>query len=120
MIVTLSKTYRFEAAHRLPHVPEGHKCRRLHGHSYQFTVILRGEVDPETGFLVDYGDITKAVEPVRQQLDHTCLNEIEGLENPTSELLVRWLWVRLQPVLPALYEISIHETPMSGCAYRGE
>lgn len=120
MIVTLSKTFRFEAAHRLPRVPEGHKCRRLHGHSFRFEVHVRGPVDPDTGFLIDYGDITAAVEPLRQMLDHHYLNEIEGLENPTSEVLANWLWIRLAPKLTALYQIIIHETCTNQCIYRGE
>lgn len=118
-IVELSKDFRFEAAHRLPHVPEGHKCGRLHGHSFRVEVMVRGEVDPEKGWLVDYGDIKKAWKPMDEQLDHFYLNEIEGLSNPTSEVLARWIWDRLAPTLPGLYRLTIHETCTSRCSFYG-
>lgn len=120
MIVELVKEFRFEAAHRLPNVPKDHKCQRLHGHSYRVSVTVRGEVDPEMGWLIDYGDIKEAVRPIREQLDHYYLNEIQGLENPTSEILARWIWVRLKPVLPQLWSLQVHETCESSCIYRGE
>lgn len=120
MIVTLTKSFRFEAAHHLPRVPEGHKCRRLHGHSYRVDVTVRGPVDPDTGFLLDYADITEAFEPLRKRLDHYYLNEVEGLDNPTSEILARWLWERLQPRLPQLHKIVVRETCTAECTYRGE
>lgn len=120
MIVELVKDFRFEAAHMLPKVPEDHKCRRLHGHSYRVTVTVKGEVDEEMGWLIDYGDIKEVVEPVRKQLDHYYLNEIEGLENPTSEVLARWIWDRLIDDLPLLHSIQVHETCESSCIYRGE
>ena len=120
MIVELVKEFSFEAAHLLPRVPEDHKCRRLHGHSYRVGITVKGEVDPEMGWLVDYGDIKAAIEPVRRRLDHYYLNEIEGLENPTSEVLARWIWVRLIDDLPLLHSIHVHETCESSCIYRGE
>lgn len=120
MIVELVKEFRFESAHHLPNVPEDHKCRRLHGHSYRISVTVKGEVDPKMGWLIDYGDIKKAIAPVREALDHYYLNEIEGLENPTSEILARWIWDRLQPTLPMLHSIHVHETCESSCIYRGE
>lgn len=119
MNVRLVKTFTFEAAHRLPSFPEGHKCRRLHGHSYRVDVVVAGDVDPARGYLIDFGDVKAACEPVRQRLDHYYLNEIEGLENPTAEILAAWLWSRLKPVLPQLTEIVIHETCMSRCEFRG-
>ena len=119
MIVRLSKTFRFEAAHDLPTFPEGHKCRRLHGHSFRFDVIVEGEVDPAKGYLIDYGDIKRVTDPVVKQLDHCYLNEIEGLSNPTSENLARWLWVKLRPSLPLLAAVVVHETCTSTCEYRG-
>jgi 6-pyruvoyltetrahydropterin/6-carboxytetrahydropterin synthase len=119
MIVELARKFRFEAAHHLPHVPAGHKCRRVHGHSFRVTVRVRGEVDPATGWLVDYADLAAAFEPVRLRLDHFDLNTIEGLENPTSEHVARWIWERLQPVLPALSSLTVHETCTSSCTYRG-
>jgi 6-pyruvoyltetrahydropterin/6-carboxytetrahydropterin synthase len=117
--VRLVKTFSFEAAHRLPFVPEGHKCFRLHGHSFRVEVVVEGEVDERSGWLIDYDDIRVAFEPLRQRLDHYYLNEIEGLENPTSEVLARWIWRRLQPGLPQLAEIVVHETCASRCEYRG-
>lgn len=120
MIVELVKEFRFEAAHRLPHVPEGHKCARLHGHSFICEVCVRGEVDRNKGWFIDYGDITEAVEPIRKQLDHYYLNEIDGLENPTSEILAYWIWSRLQGTLPGLYRITIRETCTSRCDYYGD
>ena len=115
----VSKSFRFEAAHDLPTFPPEHKCRRLHGHSFRFDVIVEGGVDPAKGYLIDYGDIKKVADPLVKQLDHYYLNEIEGLSNPTSENLARWLWDRLKPSLPQLCCILVHETCTSSCEYRG-
>ncbi len=112
------KDFSFEAAHRLPHVPPGHKCERLHGHSFQVRICVEGEPDRTTGWIIDYADIKKAFDPLLAQLDHYYLNEIEGLENPTSENIVRWIWARLAPALPGLAEIELKETCDSGCRYR--
>ena len=120
MRVRLSKSFSFEAAHWLPTFPQGHKCRRVHGHSFRVEVVVEGEVDEQKGYLIDYGEIQRALEPIRQQLDHHSLNEIEGLENPTSEVLARWLWERLEPPLPLLCEIVVNETCTAQCTYRGE
>ncbi len=119
MHVRLVKTFGFEAAHWLPTFPKDHKCRRMHGHSFRVDVAVEGDVPSEKGYLVDYGDITAAFEPLLQQLDHRCLNDIEGLENPTAEMLAAWLWQRLEPVLPLLTEIDVHETCTARCVYRG-
>jgi len=110
--------FRFEAAHRLPHVPPGHKCAALHGHSYRVEVHVTGEVDAATGWVMDFGEIRDACGPVRSELDHRCLNDIPGLENPTAELLAQWIWARLRPVLP-LCAVVVRETAASGCVYRG-
>ena len=120
MHVRLTKRFHFEAAHDLPCFPEGHKCRRLHGHSFRFDVIVAGEIDPAKGYLVDYGDIKQAVGPLVDELDHFYLNDIQGLENPTSEMLAVWLWNRIRPRLPLLAEIIVYETCTSACAYSGE
>ena len=112
--------FTFESAHLLPNVPEGHKCARLHGHSFRVEVHVEGPVDDERGWVIDFADIKAAAEPVRDALDHRYLNEIEGLENPTSEVLARWIWDRLEPTLPGLAEVVVRETCQSGAAYRGQ
>lgn len=117
--VRLVKQFTFESAHRLPKVPKDHKCFRLHGHSFRVEVVVEGEINPESGWLIDYDDIRKAFEPLRLQLDHYYLNEIEGLENPTSEHLAQWIWTRLKPSLPQLAELVVHETCASRCVYNG-
>ena len=116
----LERSYRFEAAHFLPRVPPGHKCARMHGHSYHIEVAVEGEVDPERGWVMDFAEIDEHVAPLVRQLDHQVLNEIEGLSNPTSELLSRWFWGRLAPWMPGLVEVVVSETPTSRCVYRGE
>ena len=112
--------FALEAARRLPKLPPEHPCARLHGHSFQIQVHVVGPLDPELGWVVDFADIQRAWQPVHAALDHRCLNEVPGLENPTSEHLARWLWQRLKPALPGLSQIQIMETPYSGCVYRGE
>jgi 6-pyruvoyltetrahydropterin/6-carboxytetrahydropterin synthase len=119
MTVRLVKTFSFEAAHFLPTFPEGHKCRRLHGHSFRFDVVVQGPLDPARGYLIDYGEIKQHVDPIVRRLDHYCLNEIEGLNNPTSEMIAVWLWRQIKPVLPILDEIIVYETCTSACHYRG-
>ncbi len=120
MRTRLERSYRFEAAHFLPKVPAGHKCARMHGHSYLIEVAIEGEIDPERGWVIDFADIDEAAMPLLRQLDHQILNEIDGLANPTSELLAAWWWQRLGKTLPGLVEISVSETPTSRCRYRGE
>jgi len=119
MPIELVKDFRFEAAHWLPKVPEGHKCRRMHGHSFRGEVAVRGEVDPATGWVIDFADIKRAVDPIVVQLDHYLLNEIEGLENPTSEVLAAWIWTKLAGHVPGLYRITIEETCTTRCHYFG-
>ena len=116
----LFKIIKFEAAHLLPNLPEGHKCRRLHGHSFRVDVHVVGEVGEDTGWVIDYAEIKAAFKPIYEQLDHNYLNEIEGLENPTSENLARWIWDHLKPSLPLLSKIVVYETCTAGCMYRGE
>lgn len=115
----ISKEFTFEAAHRLPHVPEGHKCARLHGHSFRVVIHVAGPLDPHLGWVMDFSTIKKAFQPLYEQLDHYYLNEIEGLENPTSENLAVWIWERLVPSLPELSKIVVHETCTSACIYLG-
>ena len=113
------REFTFEAAHRLPYVPEGHKCSRLHGHSFRVEVRVRGDIDPATGMVIDFAEIKGAFAPLLDRLDHYFLNEIEGLDNPTSENLARWIWERLTTALPQLAEVIVRETCTSGVAYRG-
>jgi 6-pyruvoyltetrahydropterin/6-carboxytetrahydropterin synthase len=114
------KEFSFDAAHLLPNVPEGHKCRRLHGHTYTVRIYVRGAPDEKVGWIIDFGDIKEAFDPIREQLDHYYLNEIEGLENPTAEMLARWIWQRLEKRLEGLSRIEIQETCTSGCTYGGD
>ena len=121
MRVELTKEFTFEAAHRLPMVPADHKCARMHGHGFRVEIAVAGELDPRMGWLVDYADIAAVVEPiVRGELDHRTLNDVPGLENPTSELLCVWLWRRLAPALPGLVGITVHETCTARCSYHGD
>jgi 6-pyruvoyltetrahydropterin/6-carboxytetrahydropterin synthase len=111
--------FRFEAAHRLPHVPAEHMCARLHGHSYQVRLSVIGDVDPYTGWVIDFGTVSAIVEPIRLQLDHRFLNDIDGLSNPTSENLACWLWQQLRSAIPGLHAVEVREMPGLGCIYRG-
>jgi len=120
MKIELRKTFQFEAAHLLPHPPKSHKCRRLHGHSFTTEVAVAGEVDPKLGWLMDYADISAAFQPIWEELDHRYLNEIPGLENPTSENLAVWIWQKLKPQLPMLIEVAVAETCTARCVYRGQ
>jgi 6-pyruvoyltetrahydropterin/6-carboxytetrahydropterin synthase len=113
------KVFTIEAAHRLPHVPEGHKCARLHGHSFRIELHVGGEPDPRLGWVIDFADLKAAFMPVYERLDHHYLNDIDGLENPTSERLAVWIWEQLKPAVPQLSEVVVHETCTSGCRYRG-
>lgn len=114
------REFTFEAAHRLPNVPEGHKCARLHGHSYRVEVHVSGPVGEATGWVRDFGDIKAAFKPLESQLDHYYLNDVSGLENPTSENLARWIWERVVTSLPDLSAVVVRETCTSGCIFRGE
>jgi 6-pyruvoyltetrahydropterin/6-carboxytetrahydropterin synthase len=118
--VDIFKEFTFEAAHRLPNVPAGHKCARLHGHSFRVEVHVGGPVIEPTGWVMDFADIKAAFKPLDEQLDHYYLNEIKGLENPTSEILARWIWDRLLPSLPRLTKVVVRETCTSGCIYEGK
>ena len=119
MICRLAKDFHFEAAHRLPNAGENHPCRHLHGHSYRVEVVVEGEVDPQTGWVCDYGQISEKMDPIVRQLDHQYLNDIPGLENPTSERLCGWIWERLKPACPLLCEMTVQETPRARCTYKG-
>lgn len=116
----LFKDFSFEAAHRLPNVPPDHKCARLHGHSFQVRVSVEGPLDAHSGWVIDFADLKAVAKPVIDSLDHRYLNEIPGLENPTSEVVAVWLWRRLKEALPSLAAIEVRETCTTGCIYRGE
>jgi 6-pyruvoyltetrahydropterin/6-carboxytetrahydropterin synthase len=113
------KEFSIEAAHRLPNLPPAHKCSRLHGHSFRIAIHVAGEVDPLTGWVMDFADISAAFAPLFQQLDHHYLNDVPGLENPTSEVLARWIWEQLVPSLPGLSRVVVRETCTAGAEYRG-
>jgi 6-pyruvoyltetrahydropterin/6-carboxytetrahydropterin synthase len=119
MRAELVREFKIEAAHLLPAVPAEHKCRRLHGHSFRIEIHVEGEIDEATGWVVDFALISRAFAPLFETLDHRYLNEIEGLANPTSENLARWVWDRLRPGLPILAAVVVHETCTSRCVYRG-
>ena len=119
MNAELIRTFRFDAAHALPNVPPEHKCHRLHGHSYRVDVHVTGPIDPERGWVMDFGDLKRAVEPVLDELDHRMLSEIPGLENATSEVVAKYIWNRLRPALPLLSAVTVWESHASRCIYRG-
>ncbi|VFP78944.1 6-carboxy-5,6,7,8-tetrahydropterin synthase [Candidatus Erwinia haradaeae] len=116
---SIFKEFQFEAAHYLPNVPEGHKCGRLHGHSFLIRLEVTGELNCYTGWVMDFSKIQSAFQPIYDQLDHSYLNIIPGLSNPTSELLVEWIWIKMKLSLPTLSAVSVRETCTSGCVYRG-
>lgn len=118
-MMEIFKEFTFEAAHLLPNVPPGHKCGRLHGHSYNITIFLSGDAGEQTGWVMDFGELKEHFKPVYEQLDHNYLNDIKGLENPTSENIARWIWQQLKPSLPLLSKVQVRETCTSGAIYSG-
>ncbi|MEO6419580.1 MAG: 6-carboxytetrahydropterin synthase QueD [Polyangiaceae bacterium] len=112
--------FKFESAHRLPKVPAGHKCARLHGHSFKVELAIVGPMNPDTGWLIDFGELEDIWRPVYMTLDHNYLNDIPGLENPTSEILSKWIWDKLKPTLPSLDQVTLFETCDARCEYRGD
>ena len=114
------KKFTIEAAHRLPNLPEQHKCRRLHGHSFSIEIHVSGPLTLKEGWIMDFADLTRAFQPIYDQLDHHYLNDIPGLENPTSEILAQWIWKHLKPALPLLSKVVVRETCTAGCVYTGE
>ena len=118
-ILILYKQFTFDAAHYLPKVPDGHKCKQMHGHTYHLTIFIEGEILKEQGWVLDFGDIKKTLKPVLDIIDYTLLNNIPGLENPTAELFTIWLWNKIKPLLPELKKIELKETPTSGVIYEG-
>jgi 6-pyruvoyltetrahydropterin/6-carboxytetrahydropterin synthase len=115
----ITKAFMFEAAHRLPNVAPEHRCHRMHGHSYRVELTLEGPVDPRSGFVVDFFDVKAAFSPLLLQLDHYCLNDVEGLENPTAENIAVWIWERVKPLLPLLAGVVVFETQTCWVEYNG-
>lgn len=115
----ITQAFTFEAAHRLPNVPQTHRCFRMHGHSYRVELVLEGPVDAHSGFVVDFFDVEAVFDPLLKRLDHYCLNEVEGLENPTAENIAIWIWDRAKPLLPPLATVRVFETPLSWAEYEG-
>lgn len=113
------KKFSFDSAHYLPHVPEDHKCGRMHGHTYTLTVFFEGEPDPHMGWLVDFSEVKAVISPLVKSIDHKLLNEIPGLENPTSEVIAAWFWHQIKPKMPLLKRIELNETPSTGVIYEG-
>ena len=113
------KEFKFDSAHWLPNVPEGHKCSNMHGHTYTIEIHVEGEIDPELGWVVDFNDVRRVVDPLIDQLDHKILNEIEGLENPTAEFISLWFWNKTKPSLPQLCQVVVKENPNNVCIYSG-
>ena len=114
------KEFSFDSAHFLPNVPEGHKCRNMHGHTYRLRIFLKGELDPHLGWIMDFKELKDSIGPVIDQLDHKLINDIEGLENPTAENITVWIWQQVKPLLPQLNRIELYETPTTGVIYSGE
>ncbi len=118
--MTIYKQFTFDAAHFLPQVPEGHKCRQLHGHTYHLTVFISGPVAKDIGWVIDFSELKAICKPLIDRLDHALLNEVAGLENPTAENVARWLWKQIRIKLPGLQKIELKETPTSGVIYEGD
>lgn len=114
------KDFTFESAHSLPHVSEGHKCKRVHGHSFGVRIYVEKDLDKKMGWVMDYAEIKEKFKPIYERIDHHYLNEIAGLENPTSENIAIWIWQELKPSLPELCKLEIRETCTSGCIYTGK
>ena len=114
------KEFSFDSAHYLPHVPDGHKCKNMHGHTYRLRVFIKGELDPRLGWIMDFKELKDALAPVMEQLDHKLINEIKGLENPTAENITVWIWNTIKPLLPLLSKIELYETSTTGVIYAGE
>lgn len=113
------KQFSFDSAHFLPKVPAGHKCINTHGHTYFLTVYIEGDMIEKYGWVIDYTDLKNGIQPIINLLDHQLLNNIPGLENPTSEVLAIWLWNKIKPIFPGLKKIELNETPTSGVIYEG-
>ncbi len=117
--MTIFKEFTFDSAHFLPNVPETHKCRAIHGHTYKLAIFIEGETDPVLGWVMDFAELKKIMGPIIDTIDHQLLNEVPGLENPTCELLAKWIWDQVKPSIPQLCKLILNETPTSGAVYTG-
>ena len=115
----LRQHFQIESARFLPNLESDHPCARMHGHSFKIILTLKGPVDPVAGWVMDYHVITKVMEPILRKLDHRVLNEVDGLSNPTSELLAKWIFDQVIQQIPLLTAVNISETPNTECIYRG-
>ena len=113
------KKFNVESARSLPNVPETHPCYQLHGHSFKIIISVKGQLDKHTGFVTDFQEIENAFNPIKKILDHSFLNKIEGLSNPTSENICNWIWDKIESSIPNICEIEIKETDSTGCIHRG-
>jgi 6-pyruvoyltetrahydropterin/6-carboxytetrahydropterin synthase len=113
----LKQHFHIESARFLPYLPKNHPCSNMHGHSFKIILSLKGDLDPKIGWVIDYHEISKVMSPLLQQLDHKVLNEIEGLENPTSELLAKWIFEKVSALIPILQKVSVMETSSTECSY---
>lgn len=114
------KDFSFDSAHFLPHVPDGHKCKNMHGHTYKLRVFVKGTPDPKLGWIMDFKELKDIVNPLIDRLDHKLINDIEGLENPTAENITIWIWKNIKPLLSNLSKIELYETPTTGVIYSGD
>lgn len=118
--MVIYKRFVFDSAHFLPNVPDGHKCKNIHGHTYRLTVYLEGDLEEDLQWVMDFKDLKDVVKPIIDTLDHKLMNDIEGLENPTAERIAIWIWDKIKPGLPLLSKIELNETPTSGVVYEGK
>jgi len=118
--MTIFKQFTFDSAHFLPRIPEGHKCKETHGHTYKLTIFIEGALDNTLGWVLDFAEAKRAIMPVLELVDHKLLNNVEGLENPTCEILAIWFWNKIKPHVPLLKKIELYETPTSGVIYEGD
>ena len=114
------KTFTFDSAHSLPNVPDGHKCKAVHGHTYQLTIFIEGPLVENLEWVMDFAEVKSVVEPIVKILDHKYMNDIEGLENPTCERIAIWIWDKIKVGIPQLVRIELNETPTSGVVYEGK
>lgn len=118
--MTIFKQFTFDSAHFLPNVPDDHKCKQIHGHTYKLTIFIEGPLDEKLGWVADFAVVKRDIKAIIDIVDHKMLNDIPGLENPTCELLGKWLWDKIKVQIPLLKRIELNETPTSGVVYEGE